>query len=270
VNPAVLAALGATLGFGTATLLQGLGTRRSAGGLRALVNPWVVGGLALDGASSLLSLVAQATLPLFLVQTIVASSVVVVVLAAPRVLHVERRTRDVAAAAVTMVCLVVLAGAAGPEQPNRSPDLLPLVLAGAAVLAVATAAAYRRGPSWLMAVGSALGYSGAAIGVRAAHLDGDLWHVVWQPATAAIVVSGAVGIVAYLRALERGSVGMVAATGSVIEVVVPGLVGILMLDDRARPGWGIAAGVACMVALACCVVLGFSPAAASEDQPALA
>ncbi len=266
MNPAVLVAVVATAGFGAATLMQGLGTRRSAGGLRAFLDPLVLGGLALDGASGLLSLVAQSRLPLFLVQTIIASAVVVVVLAAPRVLGVPRRGQDVAAALATMGCLVVLAAAAGPERPVHTDDLLIVVLAGSGVLAVATALAYRRGRPWVMAVCSALGYSGAAIGVRAAHLDGSLWALVWQPAALAIVVSGAVGIVAYMRALESGSVGMVAAVGSVIEVVVPGVVGLLVLDDRTRPGWGPAAAAACVIALACCVALGFSPAASAAEE----
>ncbi|MFC7581650.1 hypothetical protein ACFQWG_10640 [Schaalia naturae] len=265
MNAAILAAVGASAGFGTATLLQSLGARRSAGGLRAFLHPLVLGGLALDGASSLLSLIAQARLPLFVVQTIIAAAVVVVVLAAPAVLHAERRARDVGAACVTVACLAVLAGASGPEHPARSDALLPALLAGAAALAVVSAALYRRGPAWSMAVCSGLGYAGAAVGVRAARLTGPLWSVVWQPAAAVIAVCGAVGILAYLRALESGSAGMVAAAGSVIEVAVPGLIGVLVLDDRARPGWGPAAGIACLVALAACVVLAFSPAATMTD-----
>ena len=68
----LLAAIGASVGYGVATVLQALGARRSAG-LSALRQPAVLGGFALDGLSFLVSLLAFARLPLFLVETVIAS-----------------------------------------------------------------------------------------------------------------------------------------------------------------------------------------------------
>ena len=71
--PGLLAAVGASVAYGVATLLQAVGARR-AGGLAALRQPAVLGGLALDGAAFLVSLLAFARLPLFVVEAVIAAT----------------------------------------------------------------------------------------------------------------------------------------------------------------------------------------------------
>jgi hypothetical protein len=52
----------------------------------------------------------------------------------------------------------------------------------------------------------------------------------------------------------------VAAVLWVVEVLVPGAVGVLALGDGVRPGWQIGAVIAVVVAVAGCAVLATSPA----------
>jgi len=264
----LLAAVGASVGYGVATVLQALGARRAAG-LSALRQPAVVGGFVLDGLSFLVSLVAFARLPLFLVETVVASSLVVVVLLAHPVLHAPLRAIDLAASAVVVGGLVVLAGAGG-SQPAAAADgaVVRWVFVALAVLVVGTAAAYRGAPAWVMGLASALGYSGVAVGVRAARTTGSLAELLWQPMALVVALSGLVAVVAYVRALELGPAGLAASLVSVVEVVVPGLVGLLVLGDTVRAGWAVPAGVAVLAALAGCVVLARAPGADVEQAPA--
>jgi hypothetical protein len=84
--------------------------------------------------------------------------------------------------------------------------------------------------------------------------------VVFQPLAAAVVLFGITAVIAYVRALERGPVSLAAALVSVIEVVIPGVVGIALFGDGVAQGWMLAAIGAVAVCLAGCVVLSFSPA----------
>lgn len=263
-----LAAVTASVGYGVATILQAVGARRG-GGLAAFRQPLVLGGLALDGLCFLLSLVAFAKLPLFVVEAIIAASLVVVVLLAVPALKASLRRADRAAIAVVLGGLVVLTAAAGDQPPVRAgAGLLHALLVATGLLAVAAAAAYRRGPAWCLGLISALGYAGVAIGARGARTGGPLSAVVCQPMTLVVVGSGLVAVVTYVRAVERGPVSLAATLVAVIEVLVPGLVGLLVLGDLTRPGWLLPAAVAALAVLAGCVVLARSPGnEAAGGQP---
>jgi drug/metabolite transporter (DMT)-like permease len=263
VTLGLLAAVAASVGYGVATLLQALGARR-AGGLATFRQPIVLGGFALDAASFAVSLLAFARLPLFLVESVVAASLVVVVLLARPVLGTPLRGMDLLATSVVLGGLVVLAAAAGRQPPaagNRA--VLRGALVALGLLVVGTAACYRRGPAWVMGLASALGYSGVAIGVRAARTDGTVGQLLWQPATLVVLVSGVVAIVAYLRALERGPASLAASLVAVVEVLVPGAVGLAALGDTVRTGWALPAAVATAAALGGCLVLARAPANAA-------
>jgi drug/metabolite transporter (DMT)-like permease len=90
VTLALLAAAVAAVGYGVSTVMQAVAARR-AQGLSALRQPLVVGALTIDALAWLLSLLALDRLPLFVVQAVLASSVVVVVLLARVVLAAPTR-----------------------------------------------------------------------------------------------------------------------------------------------------------------------------------
>ncbi|WP_069386117.1 hypothetical protein [Cellulosimicrobium cellulans] len=264
----VAAAVGAAVAYAVSTIMQAVATRR-AHGLAAMAQPLVVGGLVLDGAAWLLSLLALDHLPLFVVQAVVASSLVAVVVLARLVLGATLRRADLVAIAVVVLALVVLALSAG-EQPATTPPAgftTATVVAGVVLLA-GVGLAYRRGHPILLALLGGLGYSVAAIAARGAHASGDLLDTVLQPLALAIVAAGAAGVLGYLRALEKGAVGSVAATVSVVEVLVPGAVGLVVLGDVVRDGWAVPAAAATVLAVAGCVALATSPANAAAEEPA--
>jgi len=262
----LLAAVAASALYAVSTIMQAVATRRTHG-LAAVTQPLVIGALVVDGVAWLLSLLALDHLPLFVVQAVVAASLVVVVLLARLVLGATLRRTDLAAMGVVVAGLVVLALSAG-EQPAPHPPsgFVTGVNVAAVVVAVGTAAAYRRGHPILLAALGGLGYSVAAVAARGAHASGDLLDTVLQPLAVAIVLGGVAGALAYLRALERGAVGSVAATVSVLEVLVPGVVGLTVLGDVVRSGWAVPAVLATVAAVAGCVVLARSPANAAAEE----
>lgn len=77
-----------------------------------------------------------------------------------------------------------------------------------------------------------------------------------------VVAYGVIGAVMYARSLERGPIGPATAALWVVEVVVPGLLGVAVLGDTVRPGWDLAALLGVALAVGACVVLAHSPAQA--------
>jgi drug/metabolite transporter (DMT)-like permease len=265
----LVCAIGSALAYGASTLMQAVATRR-AHGLAAVMTPLVIGAFVVDGLGFVLSLLALDNLPLFVVQSIMASMLVVVVIGARFLLHAHMRRLDVVAVVVVIAALILI-GLGSGEQPAVEPpaSFERAMLIATGVLVVVALALYRTGPGWLLAAIAGLGFSGAAIAARASHHHDGIWETVWQPMTACIVVCGIIGALWYLRALERLAVGPSAAILSVIEVVVPGAVGVLVLGDTIANGMLPGVLIGLVLAISGCVVLAMSPAnEAAEGEPA--
>src|SRR5450759_1268520 len=116
-------ALFAALGYGSASVLQSVAARKaeSTPGLdprllgRLAGSAPYVSGLGLDLAAFVASLVALRTLPLFLVQSAVASSVGVTAIIAATI-GVRLRGREIASLVILGTGLLLLASSAQPEQ----------------------------------------------------------------------------------------------------------------------------------------------------------
>jgi uncharacterized membrane protein len=259
VTLALLAALTGTLGYGAASVLQAIGTSRATG-LAVLRQPTYVAGLACDVLAWVASLIALRQLPLFAVQGLLAGSLAVTVLLATVVLKTEMRARDVVAVAVITATLVVLAAGAGPSSAQPPPTAFtPVMLFGLTVLAAVTAATYQ-GSRWVVLASVAgVAFSGAALCARAAAGSGEWADLPQEPLAWAVLGYGAIGIICYTRALERGPVGPATAILWVVEVALPAAVGVLVLGDGVRHGWALPAAVSLLLALAACVALATSP-----------
>lgn len=87
------------------------------------------------------------------------------------------------------------------------------------------------------------------------HLLGAVEELLRIPATYALLVGGALALLSYSIALQRGSVTQATAPLVVGETVAPAPVGVLLLGDHARPGWGWVAVVGFVLAVAGAVSL---------------
>ena len=259
VQALVAAAVG-MLGYGVATVLQAVAARRATG--LAVLRQWpYLVGLLCDGGAWLASLVALQTLPLFAVQALLAGSLGVTVLLARAFLGVRLRRRDWLALAGVAVALVTVAAAAGVQSAHPAPGWFTLTMgATIGVLLVAILVLYRNGRPLPVALVTGLAFSGAALCARATPIRGGWQHLLAQPLAWAAAAFGLIGLIGLSRALERADVGLVAAVLWVVEVLVPGAVGVLALGDGVRPGWVAGAVLAVLLAVASCAVLATSPA----------
>ena len=279
----VIAALVACFSYGTASVLQSRAARQEGEAavaaptfrstVTAILAPLFLAGMLLDGLGFLGSLVSARLIPLFLSQTIMSANLAVTAVLSVLVLGVRLRARDWAAIAIVLAALCVLgfsAGELGTEVPGRHMHWSVLVTA-ALIFVFGVVLVRMLGKKAAVPAGLIAGilYGAMAVAVRIAHgLDPFQWHaLVSDPAAWAVLVAGGGGFYLFTVALQIGSVNGVAAALVMGETVIPGVVGVLLLGDVAKPGLGWLVGVAFATAVAGAVAIAIFGAA--EQEPAV-
>lgn len=248
------AAVGACLCYGVGSVLQALAAGRARGqelnarGFLAIGRqlPYVTG-LTLDLAGFLLNVVALRSLPLFLVQSLIAASVGVTAAVAIPVLG-ARMTRTEAIelfVLVTGLSLLALGARPGSARP------LPLagqwaLLALLPVMASVSVVVARRGRGAsviLLAACAGADFGAVGIAARGLTYPHPWWRLVTELGAWAIVGFGVLAVLSFTAALHRGSVTTATAVMSGVETLLPSLAGIAFLGDRTRPGMGSALAI---------------------------
>ncbi len=245
---ALVAALSAALAFGVAAVLQGIATARTpdTGGvdpgllLRLARQPLFLAALVLNLAGFGLHVAALQSLPLFLVQAVIAASVAVTAVLSVRVFRTPLTGRQWAAVTVACVGLALLTPSAesGEAVEATGTERVTLFAVVLATAALGTLAGRLTG-----AVGAAaLGLCGG-VGFGVVALAGRLLpslapvDLLTEPLAYVLVLAGAVAFLLYSTAMQRGSVTTATAANVVTQTAVPAIVGVLLLGDRIRDGW---------------------------------
>jgi drug/metabolite transporter (DMT)-like permease len=256
----LLLALGCSVCYGTATVLQAAATRSVDAGdsdsgvdpallLRALRQWRYLVGIGLDGLGFLLQIAALRLVPIYVVAAAIAASLAVTAIVAAWVLSTRLSRVEWAAVAVVCASLAMLGLAAGPEGSGHGPPRLGwALLVIVAVVFVAGAAAGRlsdRTRALVLGFGAGAGFGVVEIAVRL--IDSfDLTKAAFytNPAVYAVIAGGLAGFLLLTSALSRGSVTTAVAGMVVGETVGPALVGVVWLGDQTRPGlgWLVVAG----------------------------
>ncbi|HKI40207.1 MAG TPA: DMT family transporter [Mycobacterium sp.] len=278
-------ALGCSVFYGTASVLQAAATRSVEAGsgsgvdtvllLRAARQWRYVAGVSLDGVGFLLQVAALRLVPIYVVAAALAASIAVTGIVAAWVLSARLSPREWTAVGAVCVSLVVLALAAGPAHFRRAPAGLGWALLGVvAVIFVAGAAAGRlpdRARALALGLGAGSGFGVVEIGVRLIEvIDPTKRSFYTDPALYAAAAGGVAGFMLLTSALHRGSVTTAVAGMVVGETIAPAFVGVVWLGDRARDGlgWLVVAGF--VVAVSATLVLarfGEAPQPAPEPAP---
>ncbi|WGJ85867.1 DMT family transporter [Gordonia sp. SMJS1] len=279
----ILAAVFAALAYGTASVLQARGAQSvedagapgEAPSLRSTITAMLtvsfLAGTALDGIGFLGNMVAARMIPLFLAQPIVSANLVVTVVLATLFLHARLSVRDWTAIAVVVVSLVLLGFSAGDEGHEHEWWLHWAVLVvGAAILGLGAAILPRMQSRVAVLAGLSAGVLFGVLAVAVRILDGldpfDLGELLTDPALYAIILCGPGGFYMFTVALQKGSVSAASAALVVGETVVPGVIGILVLGDTTRAGWGAVAVIAFVAAVAGAVVVAMSPVVEAVER----
>ncbi len=276
-----LLALGCSLCYGTATVLQAAGTRSVEAGsgsgvdavllLRAVRQWRYLVGIGLDVVGFLLQVAALRLVPIYVVAAALAASIAVTGVVAAWVLSARLSPVEWCAVGVVCASLVALAVAAGPGHFRHAPAGLGWALLGvvAAVLIAGFAAGRLpdRARALALGLGAGTGFGVVEVGVRLIDvIDPTTRSFYTNPALYAAAAGGAAGFLLLTSALHRGSVTTAVAGMVVGETLAPAFVGVAWLGDTARDGLGglVIAGFAVAVA-ATLVLARFGEAPAPSE-----
>ena len=219
---AVLCAVGAMLLFGVAAVLQALATSRAADVevldprllLRLARQPVFLAALGLNGLGFLLHVTALQSLPLFLVQAVIAGSVAVTAVLSVRVFGVRLGPGQWAAVALVVLGLVLLAPTATEGAATTPGAREPLLLLAVVVVVCVAAVAVRRvqGSAGTVLLGLLAGTGFGVVAVSARLLPSYGVALLTAPVAYVLVLAGGTAYFVYSAAMQRGSV--TTATGS--------------------------------------------------------
>ncbi len=265
--------------YAAGSILQSVGARRSTGTVRAMGHPLYLIGIALDLVAFAGSMVALRELAVYLVESVLAGSLAVTVVAARIFLKARLRRRDIAAVVASVAALTVLAMSAGPQESVTATNGLRWLLCSAAVgLAVIGWGAARTCSPGVVAALAGLSLGGAALAGRALPMPEQAMqgvgsatlHIVTEPLVGALLVFAVGGMLMYTHALQHGQVGPVTAVLWIAEVIAPSAVALAILGDAVRPGWELPAMIAGLVTVGAAVLLAGASADDASVQPAAA
>lgn len=252
--------------YAAASILQAVAARRSTSTVKTLGHPLYLIGIGCDVLAWVGSMIALRELAVYLVESVLAGSLAVTVVAARFILRSRLRKRDVAAVVASVAALTVLALSAGPQQNvTASTELRLGFCAAAAAVALIGWGATRTGSPGLVATLGGLCLGGAALTGRA--LPAAPMDIVTDPLTAALLAFAVTGMLMYAHALHIGQVGPVTAVHWSAEVIAPSAVALLLLGDTVRAGWHLPAAVAGLIIVGAAVLLATAPANNATHQP---
>ncbi len=245
-------------------LLQAAGARRATRTRPAAIQPRYLAGMLLDLVAWGCAVMALRVLPVFAVQAVIGGTIALTALVSARLIGARLPMSTRLAVTGCLAGLVLVAASAGSEHPPVHRSGVDVVLLVSLLLLAVITLILRQGKhAWPLAVVSGLGFGGGAVSVRAAHVQTgeglDVGLLLGQPSTYLVVGFWLVGMVGYTAALSRGDVGAVTAVFTVTEVLLPGMVGIWLLGDPVRPGWGWVLALGLAAALAGTVVIAKAP-----------
>ncbi|MEU8888912.1 hypothetical protein [Streptomyces sp. NPDC048442] len=280
----LITAILASVCYGTGSVLQAVGSRKSArreaavasttgvtqhGGpslsstAKAAMTWEFIVGTILDFLGFALGALAARMLPLFLSQTVISANLVITAVLSVKMLGIRLTRKEWTSIAVVCGSLVLLATAAGHEGGSHAEMATHWwLLAISVALMVGGTVAVRLmggGAAILAGLLSGLGFGALGVGVRI--LNGvdpyDLGALLTDPALYAILVAGIGGMYLHTVALQIGSVNGATAALVVGETVLPGLIGVVWLGDASRPGFAWVAVIGFVLAVAGAVAVAW-------------
>lgn len=237
---AVLAMLCSTV----AAILQADAADKGGRTTAVLTRPRFVGGIGMDIVTWLCMVVALQFVPIFAVQATLAGAIAMTALYARYARGEWLRPVHRLAIGSSMVGLALVAGSAGTERKEALTGhgtTVAVLLAALVAFMAATLATSRTTTPWPSAALAGLGLGGGSVCIRAMHVaEGgtDPGLLLSEPLVYVLCGMALTGLYNYARALQLGDVATVTALYMVVQVVVPGIVGITLLDDTVRPGLG--------------------------------
>jgi drug/metabolite transporter (DMT)-like permease len=241
-----MAALGCAIFNGIAAILEKIGANQQRNTRTILPNliwklrtniPYLLG-IIFDLLAWLLTLYAVHNLPLFIVQPIIACSIIVTIVIEYFLFEHPINIEFIFSLVVIILGLLLLAIISSPEKSSTiSSGVKYVVLFGPFLLLIIGAlATFKKNKysMFVLAIISGLAFGGVSISGRAVSLSAPYFHILTFPLFWSIIGYGLVGIVFFTAALQKSTATSVSASMIAGETILPIIFGISFLGDHPK------------------------------------
>lgn len=190
-------------------------------------------GIILDLIAWLLTIYAVFRLPLFIVQPIIALSIIITVILENLIFKKTITSKMLISFLVIIVGLILLAMVAKTQTvPPINSNIKWSIVLFPIVLIIAGIISLKISNKTVLAVLSGLSFGGVSIAGRVLGVHGINLYILENPIIWAIIVYGLVGIYFFTLALKKNSASLVNAIMIGAETMFPIIIGVLILGDR--------------------------------------
>lgn len=243
---ALIAAFLCAICNGTAAVLEKIGadTKNISNSLNPNLiwqlksNKPYIFGIVLDLLAWLFTIYAVHNLPLFIVQPIVALSILVTVIIEYLIFKRSLGKHFILSISLVMAGLIMLALVATPETNVQISHFTHNVILLLPILIVFIGAILTKSSTsistYLIALISGIAFGSVSIAGRAVVITGSFTHLFYLPITWTIIFNGVLGILFFTIALQRASASSINASMISAETLFPIIIGLLLLNDHPR------------------------------------
>lgn len=208
---------------------------------RLLKNAQYSLGTSLEIIAYVLSLVALRVLPLFLVQSIIAASIIVTAMGERLFLHKKLSKQTYSALGIVLVGLILLAVSAisGHATVSNQTDrvlvaVLPILLA---LLGLVFIYMQSQVSAIILAALGGLAFGNTSTIGRILVYPHPFWKLIENPLLGSLIFSAILGQYLFTVSLQRISATKSNGVMIAMQTLGPALFGLLLFDDRIRPGF---------------------------------
>lgn len=223
--------------------------------------PYVLG-ILLDLFAGIFTLIAVHTLPLFVVQAIIASCVVLTAFLERVFLRHTLRMQTYYATAIVLVGLVCLAAASHSEKTavvnSTLEHAIMLLPVGLLIVGAVAVRSERKLGTFVLAALSGCAFGGVSIVGRILVYPSPIWLVAKNPLLWSLIAYGALGVFFFTAALQRTLATIVNGVMTSAQTVIPLTIGIILLGDTARNGLWLPLWIGCALVTGGCVYIALT------------
>jgi drug/metabolite transporter (DMT)-like permease len=257
----IAAALGCAACNGCGVVLQKVGVNQVKATPKLITNLAYMSGIALNLIGWLLTLLAVGILPLFLVQSIVASNIVIAAILDQQLLkdRIPRYGYRLIVVILIGLCILSLTAAPVTKAPQLSLAITLFSLIGLIAIGFIGVLLIKLKHNHYTPLGLAIlaGTSFGALSIigRLLVVNLSILDIIINPLAWMMLLYSLVGVTSLTFALKHASVTKVNSVSVAMQTVVPAVIGITLLGDTVKDGFMVVTVVTLIITLVASITL---------------
>ncbi len=195
-------------------------------------------GIFLDIVAWLFALLAVHRLPLFIVQPIIACSVIVTIFIEIIITKRKLNIKLILSLSLLIIGLIVLTNVAAPEKAASISSLTKLFLVltpiPLAIIGLVYNTFFNKQATFVLAAVTGISFGAIAVVGRALHFNKNILGIFSNPLLWAIFIYSIIGMIFFTIALKKASASFVNTIVIACETIFPIIFGIIFFNDHPR------------------------------------